>query len=109
VAGVRRSLTYPLYRNWLLTMKLWEDVTIVLKLGKRAVLKCFLEIYTIFEHDELGHYHNRLYIQDYCLWLQSNEVKNRVLYHLAKEISHLDIRKEDIGYPLLELEKSPPI
>ena len=39
---VRRSLVYPLYRNWLLALKIIEDVTAILSLGRNAVLKCFL-------------------------------------------------------------------
>jgi hypothetical protein len=104
ISGTRRSLTFPLYRHWNLSIKLWEDVIILLKLGKRALIRCFLEIERIFESDDFGSYHSRLYIQDYCLWLQSDQAHNRVLYSLAKEISSFKIAKEEMGYPLAELE-----
>ena len=104
ISGTRRSLTFPLYRYWDLSIKLWEDVVTLLKLGKRALIRCFLEIERIFETDDFGYYHNRLYIQDYCLWLQSDQVHNRVLYSLAKEISSFRILKEEMDYSLVELE-----
>lgn len=42
VGCIRRSLIYPIYRNWKLSLKVAEDVVTILGAGQAAVLKCLL-------------------------------------------------------------------
>jgi len=42
VSCIRRSLIYPLYRNWNLSLKVAKDVITILNKGRTAILKCFL-------------------------------------------------------------------
>jgi protein SHQ1 len=71
LACFRRSLVYPLYRNWELSQKVLLDVTIIFKLGKRALLKALLEMKRIIERDEVSFSVGRIWLTDYCVWLQS--------------------------------------
>lgn len=42
VSCIRRSLTYPLYRNWKLSLTVANDMIDLLKKGQTEILKCFL-------------------------------------------------------------------
>jgi protein SHQ1 len=65
-----RSLTYPLYRNFELAQKCVRDVVILLKLGKKACLRALLKIREILQRDEILYILTRLYLDDYCVWIQ---------------------------------------
>ncbi|KAJ3392807.1 Hsp90 cochaperone shq1 [Lobulomyces angularis] len=100
----RRSLTYPLYRNYELCSKIQKDVVILLKLGKKPILRAFLEIKNIFAGDEVFSFVNRLWIDDYCCWLQKS--KNKFYFELGSELNHLKIEKSDMKeFQLEELEE----
>ena len=72
IACVRRSLCFPLYRNWELSLVVWNDVCKLLKnSGKRGILKALLTIITIFLKSEGYYLYNQMYIDDYVLWCQS--------------------------------------
>ncbi|KAJ3411944.1 Hsp90 cochaperone shq1 [Chytridiales sp. JEL 0842] len=85
IASFRRSLAYPLYRNFDLSKKVLEDVVVLLKLGKRAILKSFLSIRRLLRGDDGCYIFDSLYIEDYCIWIQSvrAQMAHLVLYHLA--------------------------
>ena len=70
---LRRVLTYPLYRNFDLGIECIKDVSKVLKLGKTFVLKCLLDMKDIFEHDQEKYLLNKLFIDDYCIWIQKTK------------------------------------
>ena len=69
----RRCCIYPYLRMFKLAKKVFTDVTKILLLGQRAVLRCFLQIRKIFELTDTHYLLNKLYIDDYCVWLQSLE------------------------------------
>jgi len=71
IACLRRSLVYPLYRHWALSQKVWTDTLTLFALGKRSVLRCLLHIKHILDHSDPRFYLSRLYIDDYCIWIQS--------------------------------------
>jgi hypothetical protein len=54
-------------------------VITVLRLGKRMVLKCFLDIKRLFKFDEAKYPLNLLYIDDYCVYLQTLGYVNTLL------------------------------
>lgn len=47
-----------------------EDTAYILMLGKRSVLRCLLEVHRLFNTKNPYHYLNRLFIDDYCVWVQ---------------------------------------
>ena len=71
LASMRRSLCYPLHRNWQLSTRVLLDTTILFKLGKRALLKALLETKRLFEKDEVCFSIARVWLVDYCVWIQS--------------------------------------
>ncbi|KAF9916691.1 hypothetical protein BX616_003115 [Lobosporangium transversale] len=103
VACIRRSLAYPLIRNWSLAMKVLQDVYVILKLGRRGCLRALLQIKNILDHDDVYYIYSKMFIEDYCVWIQSGASEN-VIRTLAHEIHHFDVKKEEIGWHLEELE-----
>lgn len=81
-----------------------KDVVIVLKLGKRALLKCFLEIKTILARDDCMYVLDKIWINDYCIWIQRADDKQ--IAALATELHHYKIEKEQVGWNLEELERN---
>ncbi|KAJ3050361.1 Hsp90 cochaperone shq1 [Rhizophlyctis rosea] len=99
---IRRSLTYPLYRHFALSVRVIEDVAVLFKLGKRAILKALLEVREILRSDEVGYLLRGLWVDDYCVWVQS--ASDKTIRNLASELNHIKIGKSDVGFPLEELE-----
>ncbi|KAF1744539.1 hypothetical protein MXB_3512 [Myxobolus squamalis] len=64
---IRRSLCYPLYRNYQLSINIVNDVKSIMKSGKIVIVKCFLDIYSPSERYYLI---NEMFIKDYLVWLQ---------------------------------------
>ena len=103
IASVRRSLCYPLYRNWALAMKIIADAIKILEKGRTFVIKCFLDIHKLFnESGDYRYIFNNLYITDYCVWLQT--VNEQTFKSLANAIKKMSLNKETIGLDLKLLE-----
>ncbi|KAK5576155.1 hypothetical protein RB653_007296 [Dictyostelium firmibasis] len=99
----KRSLTFPLYRSWLLSERVFRDTKQIFQLGKRCLLKCLLDIKKKLESSEFKYYLNRLYIDDYCIWLQHASKKK--LKSLRNKLSEYDMKKSMLSWPLDEYEK----
>lgn len=102
VVPVRRSLCYPLFRHWELAMKVLGDVNCILKLGKKHILKCLLEIYVMFNNSEPRYLLNQLYIRDYIIWIQKafeSQIKS-----LSAALDKIVLCKADVSLDLNELE-----
>jgi len=80
-----------------------EDLVQYLRAGKLTLLKVFLKIKSIFERSEPRYLLNTLYIDDFCLYLQT--VDQKKYEELANQIAALKIEKKDISLDLEELEK----
>lgn len=102
IACIRRSLCYPLYRNFDLSMKCIMDVYVLFKLGKIAILKALLHMKKLFESQESYYIYNRCWIDDYCIWVQRCSKKR--LKSLASELHTFKIPKQEIGFDLEECE-----
>jgi protein SHQ1 len=72
ISCYRRALAFPLYRNYKLCDKILQDVYILLKLGKRAILKALLEIKDMFDHHDIYYIYNKIWLDDYCIWIQQS-------------------------------------
>jgi protein SHQ1 len=70
VACSRRALAYPLYRHMKLVRACWNDVAVLLKFGRKGVLKVLMEMRTLFHQHDTHHVMVHLWLNDYCLWIQ---------------------------------------
>ncbi|KAI6206774.1 Protein SHQ1-like protein [Aphelenchoides besseyi] len=105
VAAIRRSLCCPLYRNFELAKLAARDVGAILRRGRSSILHCFLHLRSRFNNStfDFVYLYNQLFIDDYCIWIQS--VDDRVLDELAKDVEavvedlkHSDIDGLDLDY-----------
>jgi protein SHQ1 len=103
VSCLRRSLCFPLYRTFALFQKVVQDVVVLLKLGKRAILKAFLEIKMVLEVNETMYLMDRIFITDYCIWIQKASEKH--IKSLASELHHYKTTKAMSGWDLEEWEQ----
>lgn len=96
IAAFRRTLTFALFRNFFLAEMILEDLKSILRLGKKYIVKCLLNIHNIFLHS--GRYIlNTLYINDYIYYVHLNEdVCDKALCELEK----VKMRKSDLGLNL---------
>lgn len=100
--AVRRALAYPLYRNWEVIQQVLSDTKHIFALGKRAVLKCLLDCREVLMHDEVRHCLVDLYLTDYCVWIQS--VPDKAFAALTTRVQRIDVMKDDVGWPLEQIE-----
>jgi len=100
VAALRRSLIYPLYRSWPLSLACARDVADTLLLGKRATLKALLYAHRALTWSDTRHALTRLYLDDYCVWLQ--RVSRTRLHRLATHVHALvdALTLADLALPL---------
>ncbi|XP_056380607.1 protein SHQ1 homolog isoform X2 [Hyla sarda] len=100
----RRVSCYPLYRNFCLVTKAIQDTSVLLRTGKAAILKCLLDIHSIFQENDPAYILNDLYITDYCIWIQ--KVKSKKLSGLSDCLQATTVSKADLGLELEELEEA---
>ncbi|KAI8393944.1 SHQ1 protein-domain-containing protein [Radiomyces spectabilis] len=103
IACYRRALSYPLYRNFELCNKVLQDVYVLFRLGKRAILKALLEIKDLFDHHDVYYIYSKIWLDDYCVWIQ--HASDHVIRTLAHELHHFTLGKNDLGWDLVELEE----
>ncbi|XP_058800567.1 protein SHQ1 homolog [Phymastichus coffea] len=105
LSSIRRSLCYPQVRNWNLSMKIFQDVRDIVKLGKKYIIKRFCEIHSIFNNSyEPRYVLNQLYIKDYLIWLQ--QLPDSKIKEVDLWLENIDIKKEELGLDLVELEEA---
>jgi hypothetical protein len=104
IQSSKRALIYPYLRIWKLIKKILVDVTKILFLGQRCVLKCLLQTHHIFEHTDTHYLLNKLYLDDYCMWIQTieKEYSETRLKELGKECNKekATLTKLDLGLDL---------
>ncbi|GAA5805813.1 hypothetical protein HPULCUR_011339 [Helicostylum pulchrum] len=103
ISCYRRALTYPLYRNIALCEKVLQDVYIMFKLGKRAILKALLDMKYLFDHHDVYYVYSKIFLDDYCVWIQHSN--DNVLKTLAHELHHFKLEKNELGWDIEELEQ----
>ncbi|KAF9153762.1 hypothetical protein BG015_002684 [Linnemannia schmuckeri] len=102
LASFRRALAYPLNRNWNLAEKVLQDVYVILKLGRRGILRALLAIKEVLDHDDVYYIYSKMFVEDYCVWIQS--ASEKVIRTLAHELHHFKLEKSELGWHLEELE-----
>ncbi|CAI2177446.1 9370_t:CDS:2 [Funneliformis geosporum] len=100
----RRSLAYPLRRNYELTEKCQDDVYVLFKLGRRAILKVLLELKDLFDHHDVYYIYSKIWLDDYCIWCQT-KASDKIIRSLAHKLHHYKVLKSDIGWNLEEYEQ----
>ncbi|XP_050528708.1 protein SHQ1 homolog [Daktulosphaira vitifoliae] len=103
ISCLRRSLCYPLYRNWELSNLVLTDVQKVFENGYVCLLKCLLNIYKMFNSDEPRYILNQLYIKDYCIWIQ--QLNSKHFKYITKLFDEQNIFKQylELDLDLLEM------
>lgn len=96
ICCLRRSITFPLYRAFELSLKVFEDVVVLLKLGRRAVLKAMIAFRQLTRSNEQMFLFDRIFITDYLIWLQSS-CSDKILKSLASELHHFKFTKSLIS------------
>ncbi|ODQ79244.1 hypothetical protein BABINDRAFT_162280 [Babjeviella inositovora NRRL Y-12698] len=86
---IRRSLCYPLHRNFDLAMKCWDDVYYTMRGGKRLVLKALLDLRELFRFHDVYYVYTKIWMDDLCAWVISDQVSENTIRSLAH-----DLRKE---------------
>eukprot|EP01090_Pellita_catalonica_P001963 TRINITY_DN11659_c0_g1_i1.p1 TRINITY_DN11659_c0_g1~~TRINITY_DN11659_c0_g1_i1.p1 ORF type:complete len:642 (-),score=97.02 TRINITY_DN11659_c0_g1_i1:37-1962(-) len=102
VACFRRSLAYPLYRTWELSMRTWTDVKQILFCGRKTILRMLLHIKKTLDKTLTHYYLSRLYIDDYCVWIQS--LSHSTIHSLYLQCTKTKITKSLTQWPLPKLE-----
>jgi hypothetical protein len=90
-------MTYPLYRNLVLADKVWEQASECLKMGKRALLRLFLDAREICMDGDWSVF-NRIMFEDLTIWSQTS--KDRVLDILGQEMGKVEVDLKEIGFEL---------
>ncbi|KAG2186420.1 hypothetical protein INT43_002858 [Umbelopsis isabellina] len=80
-----------------------QDVYILFKLGKRAILKALLELKDTFDHHDIYYVYSKIWLDDYCIWIQRSS--ENVLKTLAHELHHFTLSKALLDWDLEELEE----
>lgn len=70
VSCVRRSLAYPLYRNWELASTVLNDTKRIFANGRRSVVKSLVAVKHLFDKSDVRRHLSVLYIDDFLVWLQ---------------------------------------
>ncbi|KAM3160822.1 CS domain-containing protein [Lachancea thermotolerans] len=99
LTGVRRSLSYPLHRNFDLSIKVWNYVYYTLRGGKRLVIQALLDLHEVFRFHDVYYVYNTVLISDLCAWFITAGNEN-VIRSLAIELKkELDqVTKRDIDF-----------
>lgn len=97
--GIRRSLSYPLHRNFELSLRAWNFVYYILRGGKRLVSRCLLDVHEIFRYHDVYYVYNKVLLDDLCSWFISTGSEN-VIRSLAIEVKkEIDLlTKDDIEF-----------
>eukprot|EP00357_Protocruzia_adherens_P007018 CAMPEP_0115040254 /NCGR_PEP_ID=MMETSP0216-20121206/44675_1 /TAXON_ID=223996 /ORGANISM="Protocruzia adherens, Strain Boccale" /LENGTH=512 /DNA_ID=CAMNT_0002421371 /DNA_START=90 /DNA_END=1628 /DNA_ORIENTATION=- len=103
ISTQRRMLTYPLYRNFELAQVINKNATERLRTGKKDILKCFLNIKHLFERTEPRYLLNRLFIDDFCIWIQ--QVPHSKFVELADELDATTVTKDDLDFDIPRYER----
>ncbi|XP_025201304.1 protein SHQ1 homolog [Melanaphis sacchari] len=101
-ACIRRSVCYPLYRRWDLSVLVLSDVRKVFENGCVCLLTCLLDIHELFNSSEPRYVLNQLYIKDYCIWIQ--QLKSKHFETIVKLFDKTKIVKKQVGFDLEVLE-----
>ena len=101
----KRSLIYPYIRYYKYTLLILTDISKLLICGKKYILKALLQIKILYVHTHNYYILNQIYINDYCVYIQTlsnstlasyakeyNDIVTDMIYNREKAIHALDMR-----------------
>lgn len=103
---LRRSLTYPLYRNYDFSRLCVDDAIAALRRGKNWIVKQLLVTYDMFlSANESRELLNKFYIEDYIRYV-SIYVDNDHLHMLSQNLKNVlfDVTKKSLRLGLTDIE-----
>lgn len=103
VCSFRRSVIYPLYRNFKLSQRVFEDLKSIIRLGQKFLIKCLIEIYGIFLASE-RYILNNLFVKDYIIYVMTWD--NDLWTKHVELLNDMVIIQNDLGLNLDYIEKS---
>jgi protein SHQ1 len=103
--SMRRCLCSAYVRTWAMGRKVLADVAKVLLCGKRCVLNCLLLLHRILRKTATHYILARIYITDYCLWVQNLENSIITDFGLRYNEALRMLTKDSVGFGLCELER----
>ncbi|XP_037070848.1 protein SHQ1 homolog [Pollicipes pollicipes] len=102
VTCMRRSLCYPLFRNWRLSSLVLDDTRWLFSRGRKHLLKALLDVRRMLLESDPRYILNQLYVDDMCVWIQ--HVDEAVIAGLSDALKSLSLDKCDVNLDLDELE-----
>jgi protein SHQ1 len=105
INSMRRCLCCAYLRTWAFGRKVLADVAKVLLCGKRCVLNCLLLLHRILRKTATHYILARIYIIDYCLWIQSLDNTIITDFGLRYNEALRDLTKDSVGLGLREVER----
>ncbi|KAF0990927.1 hypothetical protein HZS_3014 [Henneguya salminicola] len=107
ISFFRRSLSFPLYRNYNLSLKIGDDLKALLKLGKMNILRCLLKIYSIFNSTERYYLVNEMFIKDFLIWIQKIPDNSTLFISFLQNAEQINFpQKKDLDLDLEYYETS---
>ncbi|KAF7303612.1 CS domain-containing protein [Mycena indigotica] len=106
VQSYRRTLAFPLHRSFILAEACRNDTARLLVTGKRAILRVLLRMKDILAHHEVYYVYNKIWVEDFCVWVQST-ASDDVLRSLGTVLLSPGFRipRGAIGWDLEDLEE----
>eukprot|EP00658_Telonema_sp_P-2_P070064 TRINITY_DN59692_c0_g1_i2.p1 TRINITY_DN59692_c0_g1~~TRINITY_DN59692_c0_g1_i2.p1 ORF type:complete len:306 (-),score=88.67 TRINITY_DN59692_c0_g1_i2:580-1497(-) len=104
ISAIRRSLVYPLYRNFELSLAVWGDVVRTLRVsGRTGTVSKLLRVKDLMDHSEMKYLLSKLYLDDYCVWAQQQDESR--FRELADALDKVQVGKEHLGFDIVEVEE----
>ena len=104
ISSHRRALAYPLYRNYDLASKVWDDLLSTSLFSKSHLLGSISRLFSILDHGKYRAY-NKAFIADIKKWVLHHLTEGEVKVISQKILATLSkIEKKHIGFDLVEVE-----
>ncbi|XP_050313852.1 protein SHQ1 homolog [Anthonomus grandis grandis] len=98
----RRSVIYPLHRNFDLSQTVFEDVKQLIKMNEKYIIKVLIHMYHIL-CDDCGRYIlNNLFVKDYIIYMMKWDPN--LWQSFVSQVLEVKITKDDLGLNLKEIE-----
>lgn len=99
ISFLRRCLVVPYFKSFALGLRVIQDFREAWKFGRKLLLKVLLEILRVFDLSAPRYLLNRLYVEDWIVFVQ--KVDEKLLEGVMKELFAIQISMEDLGLPPL--------
>ena len=108
IVCTRRALTFPYHRSFGLCKKVWSDVYLNLRGGKRLVLKSLLDLKELFRFHDIYYVYDKIWMEDLCAYLVSDNVSEATIRNLAHDLKNVvdSTNESDITFEKSSEEES---